>query len=160
MLGCERHVTACDAMCTGICAGGAGAGGQLDALHAALHRVGVPRVIPRLRRVPEPVHPQRAILHTRPRRRPAGRLLWQGHRAGSNPIRAIFLTIFIFASFNARWALQHGCNANLNCLHANFCLIFCSCNQFFCLNLMTKGKLWIELQKCQSNAHALLVFCH
>ena len=29
--------------CAGVCAGGAGAGGQLDALHAALHRVGVPR---------------------------------------------------------------------------------------------------------------------
>lgn len=71
---------------------------------------------------------------------------------------APFLTIFIFASFNARWALQHGGNANLNCLHATFCLIFCSCNQFFCLNLMTKGKLWIELQKCQSNAHATSCF--
>ena len=88
---------------TGVCAGGAGAGGQLDALHAALHRVGVPRVVPRQRRVPEPVHPQRPLLHARPRWRPAGRLLWPRHCSGKKSVGC---------------ALQAGLHASLAALAA------------------------------------------
>ena len=115
-----------------------------------------PESLPPERRVPEPVHPQRPLLHPRPRRRPGGRILRAGHRAGAlRRTRHSHISSHVcLFSFECLCAAVVRCSSP----HAHYSGRTCG-NQHRSAH-MRKIRLWSEREELPCMVFSLLQGCH